>query len=104
MSIDKESNCEITIDDDNLKNLGFSKASIIDKNIFIKFGDGRSQILSKFKIEDLDGTLKSLRKKLIVNGISVEVEKQLSTFLVEKLIKKANEIEISSFQLRLVKE
>ena len=55
MPIDKKSNCEITIDDDNLKNLGFSKASMIDKNIFIKFGDGRFPILSKFKIEDLDG-------------------------------------------------
>ena len=47
--------------------------------------------------------MKSLRKELIDKGISVEAEK-LSAFLVEKLIKKANEIEISSFQLRLVME
>ena len=93
MSINKKSNCEITIDDDNLKNLGFSKASIIDKNIFIKFGDGRSPILSKFKGEDLVGTLKGLEKKLIDKGISVEAVKQLSTFLAEKLIRKVEEIE-----------
>ena len=42
MSVNKKSNCEIIIDDDNLKNLGFSKASTVDKNIFIKFCDGRS--------------------------------------------------------------
>jgi hypothetical protein len=93
MSVNKKSNCEIIIDDDNLKNLGFSKASTVDKNIFIKFCDGRSTIHSKFKIEGLDGTLKSLRKKLIDKGISVEAVKQLSTFLAEKLIKKVEEIE-----------
>ena len=83
MSIDKKSNCEITIDDDNLKNLGFSKASIIDKNIFIKFGDGRSPILSKFKSEDLVGTLKGLEKKLIDKGISVEAVKHYPHFLLK---------------------
>ena len=93
MSVNKKLNCEIIIDDDNLKNLGSSKASILGKNIFIKFSDGIFPILSKFKIEGLDGTLKSLRKKLIDKGISVEAVKQLSTFLAEKLIKKVEEIE-----------
>jgi hypothetical protein len=57
-------NFEITIDDNDLKNAGFEKVSIINKNIIINLADGQT-ILSRFKTENLEGTLKSLKNKLI---------------------------------------
>jgi hypothetical protein len=53
MTFNKKLNFEFIIGDDNLKDLGFQKVSIFDKNIVINFSDGRTPILSKFKVEEL---------------------------------------------------
>jgi hypothetical protein len=78
---------EIIVDDDDLRNLGFTKVSTINRNIIINFGDGRPTILSKFNIDDLEGSLKSLQKKLINNGISEESAQRFTVFLADKLVK-----------------
>ena len=52
--IGRRLNFEIIIGDDNLKSIGFQKISIFDKNIVINFSDGRTPILSKFKVEELE--------------------------------------------------
>lgn len=80
-------NAEIIVDDDGLRNLGFTKVSTINRNIIINFGDGRPTILSKFNIDDLESSLKSLQKKLINNSISEESAQRLSVFLADKLVK-----------------
>jgi hypothetical protein len=80
-------NAEIIVDDDGLRNLGFTKVSTINRNIIINFGDGRPTILSKFNIDDLESSLKSLQKKLINNSISEESKQRLSVFLADKLVK-----------------
>lgn len=88
----KKSNFEIVVVDDELKSLGFVRVSIINKNIIVSFADGnRPAILSRFKIDDLAGTLKSLQKKLTDNGIDKEASERLDVFLTETLIQKINE-------------
>jgi DNA-binding transcriptional ArsR family regulator len=88
----KKLNFEIIVDDDSLKNLGFEKVSIINKNIIINLSDGRP-IFSKFKIDNLEGTLKSLNKKLIEKGLKGEVVERLELLLTDKILEKINELE-----------
>jgi hypothetical protein len=96
MTINKKLNCEIIIDDYNLRAIGFTKISIIHKNIIINFDNGRPAILSKFKFDDLESTMKSLQKKITATGISKESVEELNVFLVEKLIKKMEELEVQN--------
>ena len=93
MTFNKKLNFEIIIGDDNLKSLGFQKISIFDKNIVINFSDGSAPILSKFKVEELESTVKTLEKKLIMNGISKDSLQRLSAFVVQELLKKVDELE-----------
>src|SRR6266487_1591948 len=87
MAVNKRVNFEIIIDDDNLRNQGFTKVSTINRNMIVNFGDGRPTILSRFKIDDLESTLKSLQKKLINNCITEESAQRLSIFLASRLVK-----------------
>lgn len=97
MAIDnKKLNFEIIIDDDDLKNAGFEKASIINKDMIINFVNGnidkRQPIICKYKVDDLTGTLKNLRKELVNKGIDIRSVQQLEIFLSEKLIEKQKEL------------
>jgi hypothetical protein len=93
MTFNKKLNFEFIIGDDNLKDLGFQKVSIFDKNIVINFSDGRTPILSKFKVEELESTMKTLEKKLIMNDIGKDSLQRLSAFVVQELLKKVDELE-----------
>jgi hypothetical protein len=89
-------NFEIIIDDNDLKNNGFEKVSINNNDIIISFVADSSKlpILSKFKIDDLTGTLKSLHKELVNRGINKQSVQRLEIFLSEKLItQKQKELE-----------
>jgi hypothetical protein len=88
----KKLNFEIIVDDDSLKNLGLEKLSIINKNIIINLSDGRL-IFSKFKIDNLEGTLKSLNKKLVEKGINGQTIERLELLLTDKILEKINELE-----------
>jgi hypothetical protein len=78
----KKLNFEIFIDDNDLKNAGFEKVSINNKDIIISFvaDSSRLPILSKFKIDDLTGTLKSLQKELVNRGINKQSVQRLEIF------------------------
>jgi len=55
---------EINIDDDILRNAGFEKISINNKDLVISFvhGSNKRPVLSKFNgLDDLTGTLRNLR-------------------------------------------
>ena len=88
----KKLNPEIIVDDDSLKSLGVEKAPIINKNITINLSDGRT-IFSKFRIDNLEGTLKSLNKKLIDKGIKRQTIERLELLLTDKILEKINELE-----------
>jgi hypothetical protein len=89
----KKLNFELNIDnDDNLKSLGLEKVSIISKNVIINLSDGRT-IFSKFKIDNLEGTLKSLNKKLIEKGIKGQTIERLELLLTDKILQMINELE-----------
>jgi hypothetical protein len=88
----KKLNFELDIDDDSLKSLGFEKVSIINKNIIINLSDRRT-IFSKFKIDNLEGTLKSLNKKLVEKGINGQTIERLELLLTDKILEKINELE-----------
>ena len=83
---------EIIIDDDHLKNAGFEKISINNRDMVASFVN-RRPVLCKFKIDDLTGTLKSLRKELVNKGIDKQSVQRLEIFLSEKLIQKQKELE-----------
>ena len=83
---------EIIIDDDDLKNAGFEKISINNRDMVASFVN-RRPVLCKFKIDDLTGTLKSLRKELVNKGIDKQSVQRLEIFLSEKLIQKQKELE-----------
>src|SRR5438552_3476622 len=93
MFANKKLNFEIIIGDDNLKSIGFQKISIFDKNIVINFSDGRTPILSKFKVEELENTMRALERKLIMNSIGKDSLQRLSAFVVQELLKKVDELE-----------
>jgi hypothetical protein len=59
----------------------------------INFSDGRTPVLSKFKVEELENTMKTLEKKLIMNGIGKDSLQRLSAFVVQELLKKVDELE-----------
>ena len=92
MAVDKKLHFEIIVDDDSLKNSGFEKVSIINKNIIIHLCDGKT-IFSKFKIDNLEGTLKSLDRKLTDNGIERQTIERLELLLTDKILQKINELE-----------
>jgi hypothetical protein len=92
LSINKKLNFEIIVDDDNLKSLGLEKVSIINKNIIINLFNGQT-IFSKFKIDNLEGTLKSLNKKLIDKGIKEQTIQRLELLLTDKILQNINESE-----------
>jgi hypothetical protein len=89
----KKLDFEIIVDDDNLRNQGFTKVYVFDKNIVINFSDGRTPVLSKFKVEELESTMKILEKKLVMNGIGKDSLQRLSAFVVQELLKKVDELE-----------
>jgi DNA-binding transcriptional ArsR family regulator len=90
----KKLNFEVNLDnDDNLKNLGLEKVSIINKNIIINLSDGQT-IFSKFKLDNLEGTLKSLNKKLTDKGINRQTIERLESLLIDKINQKINEIDM----------
>ena len=91
LSTNKKVNLEIIINDDGLKSQGFSKVSIINKNLIINFSDGKPAILSKLKIDDLEGTMKNLKEKIVARGIGTESVQRFSVFLVEILLKRIEE-------------
>jgi hypothetical protein len=89
----KKSNFEIIIDDDDkLKSLGLEKVSIINKNVIINLPDGQT-VISKFKIDNLEGTLKSLNNKLIDKGINGRTIERLELLLTDKILQRINELE-----------
>jgi hypothetical protein len=92
LSINKKLNFEIIVDDDNLKSLGLEKVSIINKNIIINLFNGQT-IFSKFKIDNLEGTLKSLNKKLTDKGVNGHTIERLEFLLTAKILQKLKELE-----------
>jgi hypothetical protein len=88
----KKLNFEIIVDPDNLKSLGLEKVSIINKNIIINLSSGQT-IFSKFKIDNLEGTLKSLNKKLVAKGIKGQTIEHLEFLLTDKILQMINELE-----------
>jgi hypothetical protein len=89
---DKNLSFEVIVDDDSLKSVGIEKVSIINKNIIINVS-GRQTIFSKFKIDNFEGTLKSLNKKLIDKGIEGQTIERLEILLTDKILQKINELE-----------
>jgi hypothetical protein len=88
-------NIEIIVDDNDLKNAGFEKVSIINKDMIINFVNGNSRIrpvLCKYKVDDLTGTLKNLQKELVKKGIDRRSVQELEIFLSEKLVQKLKEL------------
>jgi hypothetical protein len=97
----RNSDFEIIIDDNDLKNAGFEKISINNKDMITSFVDGsnKRRILSKFKQDDLTGTLKSLRNELVKKGIDKQSVQRLEIFLSEELIQKQKELETRKLAL-----
>jgi Mn-dependent DtxR family transcriptional regulator len=85
-------NLIIVDDDDNLKSLGIEKVSIINKNVIIKLPDGQT-IFCKFKMDNLDGTLQRLNKKLIDKGINGRAIERLELLLTDKILQRIDELE-----------
>ena len=92
MVVDKKLNFEIIIEDDNLKYLGLEKVSIINKNVIINLPDGQT-IFSKFRIDNLEGTMKGLNKKLVDKGMNANTIERLESLLTDKINQKLNELE-----------
>jgi hypothetical protein len=88
----KKLDFEIIIDDDDLKNAGFENISINNRDMVTSFVN-RRPVLCKFNIDDLTGTLKSLRKELVNKGIDKQSVQRLEIFLSEKLIQRQKELE-----------
>ena len=92
MVVNKKLSFEIIVDDDSLKNLGLEKVSIINRNIIINLPNGQT-IFSTFKIENLEGTIRGLNKKLIDKGMNADTIKRLESLLTDKINQKLNELE-----------
>jgi hypothetical protein len=95
LSIDKKLNFGIIFDDDSLKGLGLEKVTILNKNILITLSDGQT-ILSKFKIDDLEATLRGIKKKLVDKGIKGHTIEHLELFLTDKILQMLNESDSDS--------
>jgi hypothetical protein len=94
LAINRKFDFEIIIDDNDLKNAGFEKISINNRDMVISFvnGSNKRPVLCKYKVDDLTGTLNGLQKELGNKGIDKQLVQLLAIFLSEKLIQKRKEL------------
>lgn len=80
----KEKYLEIHLNDE-IRELGFIKVSIHEKNIVILFQD-KYPVVSTFRLDEIERTTKALEKKMITNGITSESAQRLIHFLTTEFL------------------
>jgi len=86
MAIGAKTNFEILFSD-TPDSLGPIKISIFDKNIVVNI-ENRDPIISTFRPDELERTVKSLERKLISNSVDPISSQKLIIFITQELLKK----------------
>lgn len=87
MTIGAKNNFEVLFSD-TADSLGLIKISVFDKNIVVSI-ENRDPIISTYRPDELERTLKSLERKLISNSIDPISSQKLIIFITQELLKKA---------------